>query len=287
MTTTCHILGASGSIGRAIADRLESQWTVHRWDSSSCDLLDHSAVRAAFAGRSVEDRYVFCAARTPSYGEGTEAGDANRRMLEHLLHAIDGRCAHFVFLSSVDVYGRPDDGAVLDEESPLAPVGPYAESKVWSEERLRAEDCSFPVTVFRLPGVYGPGDGKRSTPGKLARKILAGETLDLPLHPVLRDYVTSADIAALTETTLATGTSGLYVAACGHSLPLREIVALLERGLDHRAVVGIRSESSPRDVDLRFDTRRLRDAFPSVRLTPMTDGLVSYGRWARHGMNQK
>ncbi|MDA8019448.1 MAG: NAD(P)-dependent oxidoreductase [Thermoanaerobaculia bacterium] len=262
------------------------RWVVRRWDSSSCDLLDPDAVRAAFAGRPGGDRYVFCAAKVPSRGDSADAGADNQRMLDHLLHALAGSCAHFVFLSSVDVYGPPLDGAVLDESSPLAPDGPYAESKVWSEKRLRAVDIRFPVTTFRLPGVYGPSDGLRSTAGLLARKILEGDTITLPPQTVLRDFVTAADVAALTESALATGTVGTYVAASGYSLSLRRIVALLERGLELPASVATRTEPSQRDADLRFDTRRLHEAFGDVEMTPMTTGLVRYGEWVRHGMNQ-
>jgi len=96
------------------------------------------------------------------------------------VHAFAGRTQHLIALSSGDVYraygrftgiepGPPDEG-LLTEDSPLRtqlyPYRAQAKShedlsyyyeKILVERELR-EQASLPVTILRLPKVYGPGN---------------------------------------------------------------------------------------------------------------------------------
>lgn len=62
----------------------------------------------------------------------------------------------FVFSSSCSVYGASTDDQLLTEDSPLAPITPYAESKIQSEGALMelADDDFCPV-VLRNATAYG------------------------------------------------------------------------------------------------------------------------------------
>jgi nucleoside-diphosphate-sugar epimerase len=60
------------------------------------------------------------------------------------------------YLSTTGVYGDTG-GAMVDEDSPLAPTSPRSEHRVAAEAAWRALAPSVPVHVFRLAGIYGPG----------------------------------------------------------------------------------------------------------------------------------
>jgi nucleoside-diphosphate-sugar epimerase len=90
---------------------------------------------------------------------------------ENLAHAaIRAGIRHFVFVSSVSVYG----GAARDknENSECQPEGPYAESK-FNAERCLIDLCQkkgMALTILRLATLYGEGD-----PGNVGRLV---RTLD-------------------------------------------------------------------------------------------------------------
>ncbi len=75
---------------------------------------------------------------------------------------------HFVFISSVAVYGHRNAGEPRDEASPCFPEGPYAESKMRAERRAAeiAEHSGMRLTILRLTTLYGEGD-----PGNIARLV--------------------------------------------------------------------------------------------------------------------
>jgi nucleoside-diphosphate-sugar epimerase len=62
------------------------------------------------------------------------------------------------YLSTTGVYGNRDGGWV-DEASALAPTGARGRRRVAAEYRWRAlhRTHKFPVHIFRLAGIYGPG----------------------------------------------------------------------------------------------------------------------------------
>ncbi len=76
---------------------------------------------------------------------------------------------HFVFLSSMSVYGI--ENGVIDQHTPLKPKSAYGKSKIEAEELINkiASDF-FTVSILRPPMVYGKGC--RGNYPKLARLAL-------------------------------------------------------------------------------------------------------------------
>jgi len=86
---------------------------------------------------------------------------ANVKVTDRLLaSSLVARVQRFVFASTVKVHGESTaPGIVLKESDPLAPADDYARSKAAAEDRVRqfGRDLGLPVTILRLPLVYGPG----------------------------------------------------------------------------------------------------------------------------------
>lgn len=69
-------------------------------------------------------------------------------------HALRSGVKHFIYVSSVKVYGEGGD-EVLNENSACHPEDPYGRSKLRAEQYLQT--LNFTVSIVRPPVVYGPG----------------------------------------------------------------------------------------------------------------------------------
>ncbi len=94
-----------------------------------------------------------------------------------LAHSIE----HFVFTSSIAVYGLHGDTDV-DETTPISPYAdPYGDSKIKAERILMAlhDEAGLPVTIIRPGMIYGPNS--RAWAVRLAQWAAAG-LLPMPPH---------------------------------------------------------------------------------------------------------
>lgn len=69
------------------------------------------------------------------------------------------RIGHYLFCSTVCVYGGPLDTVPADESEPHTPVSGYGRNKSAAEQTFMTahRDHGFPVTIFRPSHCYGPG----------------------------------------------------------------------------------------------------------------------------------
>jgi UDP-glucose 4-epimerase len=165
------VTGASGFVGRHLAPALvHDGWVVRRAvrtpSGSDDEILIRSIGpatdwRAALVGVNA---IVHLAARVHRQNEEHEVGLYRSINTEGTLHLA--RCAanagvrQFIFISTVLVHGRSNDGrAPFSESDILTPRGLYGMSKAAAEVGLKtlAQDSGMGVTVIRPPLVYGAG----------------------------------------------------------------------------------------------------------------------------------
>jgi len=81
------------------------------------------------------------------------------RTAEHAVAVFGAKVSHYLFCSTVCVYGGPLSRIPADEDEPHTPVSGYGENKS-AAERVFLEAfqrSGFPVTIFRPSHCYGPG----------------------------------------------------------------------------------------------------------------------------------
>ncbi|MGH1465355.1 MAG: NAD-dependent epimerase/dehydratase family protein [Cognatishimia sp.] len=166
LQTQPHIVvtGASGFIGthvmHALAQtgeypvglcRKPTKGLVHGFDLT--DLGDMSQVLAG--AKAV----VHCAARVHTKEDPkTALADhrrANRDATADLLRQAEkAGVAHFVFMSTVAVYGLQKSNEIIALNHPTDPNTPYGQAKLEAEEIL--QQSPLRTTILRVPLVYGP-----------------------------------------------------------------------------------------------------------------------------------
>lgn len=139
--------------------------------------------------------------------------------------------SHFIFMSTVKVYGEESD-TVYTETTPCHPKDDYGISKLRAEQALQAlEDEHFKVSIIRTPIVYGAG--VKANIKNLIKLIQKVPVLPFGNTKNQRSMVYVGNLCALLETILEKKTSGIFLACDDSSLSttqfMREIAASLEK----------------------------------------------------------
>lgn len=199
------VTGASGFVGQYALEYLKKEFEVrtvslrkidvNEVDFSGIDQILHLAGKA-HQMELIEDDIYF---------------EVNHRLTVAFAKAAKAAgVSHFVFVSSVKVYGdRVRE--VLDETSECHPSDPYGQSKLAAEnDLLKLQNKNFIVSIVRPPLVYGP-----KAKGNLDR--LANLINRLPFLPFgsiqnERSMVFVGNLTALFICILRTRLSGIFIA---------------------------------------------------------------------------
>lgn len=190
----------------------------------------------------------------------------NNTVNTHLLLSICQKygVGKFIFSSTAAVYGMPADG-VCTEETTLAPINPYGQSKLMTEHMLRdLSACSkFRYVALRYFNVSGADmDGRlgQSFPeathlikvacetacGKRESIKVFGTDYPTPDGTCIRDYIHVSDLADAHVKALEYlergGKSEILNCGYGHGFSVREVLNRVKKITE----VDIKVEDSPR-----------------------------------------
>lgn len=248
-------------------------------DRSFCDLLNPARVREVLHAVPPGASFFLPAAVTRLRFNDRRAFDQNLRIVQNILDALPSQARHIVFISTIDVYGVSPGDPIL-ETTPVDPDDHYAMAKAAGEFLVRkeAEGRGIGWTVFRLSGIYGPGDEGKSTIHRMTAAALGARKVLLTGDPqVERDFVWVEDVAFLAERAVRERVVGIYNVATGRSRTIAEIAGTVAAAVGPEvSVVQERFQAGKRASRLRFDVSRLCRAFPEFRMTPLEEGVTAY-----------
>lgn len=167
------VTGSSGLIGTRIIKHLAPYYHIIGFDREggstppieaeqiNFDITDDNSVKTAMErvhssnGKKIASvihlaaYYDFSGAPSPLYEEVTVKGTG--RLLE-ALH--DFEVEQFIFSSTNLIYKPTEPGQKINEDAPLAPNWDYPESKVDTEELIKAKRGKISAVILRVAGVY-------------------------------------------------------------------------------------------------------------------------------------
>jgi nucleoside-diphosphate-sugar epimerase len=121
------------------------------------------------------DAVIHCAAFVDDWGQPEDFYAINVKGTEHLLHLAEKNCIqHFVFISSLSVYGDQDQYSVDENMRYRSSRDPYNNTKVISEIMVR-KFClqkKIPFTIIRPGVLYGERD--RLIVPRMIKKLCEG-----------------------------------------------------------------------------------------------------------------
>jgi len=138
--------------------------------------------------------------------------------------------AKVIYMSSY-FYGAPQYIPV-DENHPLAPHNPYAQTKYLSEELCKAyhRDFGVPVIAFRLFNIYGPGQTGNLLIPEILEKIKAGGSILLKDPRPKRDYIHINDVISAIMAGIHSNDMGfnIFNLGTGNSYSVHDLVSLIK-----------------------------------------------------------
>jgi len=150
--------------------------------------------------------------------------------IELAKRAKESGVEHFIFMSSVKVYGE-ESNEVYTEKTVCYPQDEYGISKLKAEkELLRLEDENFQVSIIRTPIVYGYGV-------KANIENLVSLVKKVPILPFgniknRRSLVYIGNLCHLIEVIIDKNASGIYLASDDKPLSTTELIEFIARAID-------------------------------------------------------
>lgn len=280
----CKVLKAAGFLPVTF-DNLSTGWAdaVKFGPLERGDLLDGAALRAAF--QRWKPAAVMHFAALSQVGESMQ--DPGRYWRENVTGALNlieaalaGDCPNLVFSSTCATYGD-QDGVVLTETTPQAPINAYGASKRAIEDMLRDfAPKGLKSVIFRYFNVAGADPeaelGEFHQPethliplmldaiaGKRPALTIHGTDYPTPDGTCIRDYVHVIDLVEAhvlgLRRMLDGGASDVFCLGTGSGFSVREVVAA-SRAVTNRVVPMLDGPRRPGDaVQLVCGSEKARD----------------------------
>jgi len=274
------VFGASGFIGSRIVGFLEEMGLpVEGYSSKTCNLLDKEAVFRTLEHVDESTSIVLCSAIGRMIEDSFDAMRKNLEMIHNVcLYDYHSGVRNIIFLSSTDIYGIPPQTLPIDENTFPKADSYYALSKYAGEKILGLNFKDIcPVTVLRLPGIYGKGDRFRSIIGKFIHNALSGKEIVIYGNgEIRRDYVDVEDVCQVVYYFIQHSRHDVYNVATGNSCPLKEVLKAIEENIGASFDVHYAQESDGRMFDLVFDNAKIASAIPGFTFLDVKSGIRKY-----------
>jgi len=221
------ITGSSGFIGsnfiNSANDKFAEFFALKRselltFDYSKVDVVVHFAAIAHTSGVS-SDQYF----------------SINRDLTINIAQrAKKSGVKHFIFLSSVKVYGN-EKGCFkpISLNTKPNPADDYGKSKLEAEEGLkRVEDENFCVSIIRTPLVYGPG----VKANMLGMMKMVKKCPFLPFKDVnnKRSFIYVGNLVSFINKIIEKRLGGIFLVSDGNPMSTEEMINLISKKMDRK-----------------------------------------------------
>ncbi|SFQ17829.1 UDP-glucose 4-epimerase [Geopseudomonas sagittaria] len=248
------------------------------------DVADVSTLAAALRGCTAVAHLAAVASVQASVDDPVATHQSNFIGTLNLCEAMrEQGVQRVVFASSAAVYGQNGEGTAIDEDTPKAPLTPYAADKLASEYYLdfyRRQHGLTPA-IFRFFNIFGPRQDPSSPYSGVISIFTERALAGLPISVFgdgeqTRDFVYVADLVALLVQALEVPQveAGAVNVGLNRATSLNQLLTALGELLGGLPPV---SHAAARPGDIRHsraDNRRLLARFAFPEPTPLRDGLA-------------
>lgn len=140
---------------------------------------------------------------------------------------------HFIFMSTVKVYGEKTSSKPFNEDSSCSPEDAYGQSKLSAEMKLRdMEDANFTVSIVRSPLIYG----EHVKANMLNLMELINKVPILPFGGIFnkRSLVYVGNLTAMIQEIIIQQKSGVFLASDKQTVSTTQLIEMLVDAMDKK-----------------------------------------------------
>lgn len=275
------ILGGSGFIGGQLFSffRNKNENIVQAPSSRECNLLDPESISRTIKTADRNTFLIICAAIGRLQEDSFDTMNKNCAMAHNLVsQKFQNGLGGIIFMSSVDIYGRPPDKLPIDEKSYPKTDSYYSMSKYISEMLLKKGMKGIcPVTILRLPGVYGYHDGYRSIVGRFIKQALEDRLIKVfGDGNQKRDYIAVEDLCQAVEILIKHPVQEIFNLVTGKSYTLNDIVEMICAHLPETVNVLHEDNNKTDCFNLLFSNAKLMQYQEGFSFRALDQGIIEY-----------
>ncbi len=221
------LTGSNGFIGSYFKTHYNNKYNISTFSFRSDDLKELNL--------SSTNTIIYLSALVHQMGGASEEEYKKvniTQTLELAKKAKEAGVKHFIFMSTVKVYGEETD-IVYTESTPCLPQDNYGKSKLEAEKELqKLEDANFKVSIIRTPIVYGYGvKANIQNLIKLVSKIPI-----LPFGNIQnkRSMIYVGNLCYLMNQIILQEKSGIFLASDDKSLSTTKFIELIAKNLNKK-----------------------------------------------------
>ena len=278
MSKKIIIFGGSGYVGSNLDHYLKSKgYETLPISSRTIDLLDENSIDQVRALPLKNATVVIASAIPRAKSDDIVSFSKNLRIICNLTHALslDYQVKSAIFLSAADVYGKPRSD--ISENETYIPKNFYGTYKLTAENILRLSLGHIPLSILRLPGIYGGVDDNSSLLSRFVKSIAVSKEIVLSNNGETRRGFLSINF--LSESILAAikkPIPGVYNVSDANELSLLKIIQILSESIKVDARIRLITEKTSRDFDLSFNCERLTQFHQGLKQPDLETNLKRF-----------
>lgn len=223
--TRIIITGANSFVGKNYIRFSENK------DIKEVSLFEHQPEKISFAGYDVVINLVAIVHQSRQISED-EYMKVNRDLCIRVARkAKQDGVSHFIFLSTIKVYGKFIPGSsAWNENSECFPDDSYGKSKYEAEQHLmEMTDKDFIVSIIRTPLVYG--EGVKANMHSIMKLIKRFHILPFKGIENKRCFTSAENLSAFIDRIIDKKISGIFIAMDEKAMSTTELVKLISNGM--------------------------------------------------------
>jgi len=165
-----------------------------------------------------------------------------------------------IFSSSISVYGL--SGAPWSEQSEARPSSVYGLQKFHSEMTGSFfTDRGLPVTILRLPSLFGAGERAGSAVSTFLEKAKSGGRIEISVKGMVREYLSVTDAASAIRAVSAAPVSGIFNVGSGECFSMYELAETVLKGFGRKDRPMLQEDARVSEGFSVMDSRKFKRQF--------------------------